>query len=291
MLDFILNPIAGGKHGKKTRKVLDKIQKYLGQKCVDFKIHLTNYKGHAKSLVQSLIKKGATDIIVVGGDGTLHEAINGFENFENVNMGIIPCGTGNDFASALNIPLNTEKALDIILEQTPKHVDFMQMGDIRGLNIIGTGIDVDVLKKYEKKKKKNKFSYTSCLIKTLFDFEYTHFDADIDGQISSHHSFIACIANGKVFGGGILISPESDPTDNKLNFIAVKAVKKHKIIGKFLGLKAGKVLSFKETTHLTCQSVNIKTQKPCVVQVDGELYEDVPFNVKIVPNKLKVYRV
>lgn len=290
MLDFILNPIAGGKHGKKTRKVLSKIQKYLGEKCIDFRIHLTNYKSHAKFLVKSLIEKGATDIIVVGGDGTLHEAINGFENFENVNMGIIPCGTGNDFASALNIPLNTEKALDIILEQKPKFVDFMQMGDIRGLNVIGTGIDVDVLKKYERLKKKNKLKYTTCLIKTLFDFEYTDFDADIDGNVSPYTSFIACVANGKVFGGGIPISPQSDPTDNKLNFIAVRAVPRIKIVGKFLGLKAGKILSFKETTHLTCQSVNIKTKKPCVVQVDGELYENVPLDVKIVSNQLKIYR-
>ena len=95
MLDFILNPIAGGKHGKKTRKVLDKIQKYLGQKCVDFKIHLTNYKGHAKSLVKSLIKKGATDIIVVGGDGTLRGAKDLSDNFGIKVMGI-PCTIDND---------------------------------------------------------------------------------------------------------------------------------------------------------------------------------------------------
>lgn len=290
MLDFILNPIAGGKHGRKTRKVLAKIRKYLDEKCVDYKVHLTNFKGHAKSLVQSLIKKGSTDIIIVGGDGTLHEAINGFSDFEKVNMGIIPCGTGNDFATALNIPTNTEKALDIILEQTPKYVDFMQMGDIRGINIIGTGIDVDVLKKYDKLKKKNKFNYTTCLIRTLFDFEYTDFDADIDGKVIPYHSFIACIANGSVYGGGIPISPQSNPTDNKLNFVAVKATPRYKIIGKFLGLKAGKILSFKETDHFTCQKVNIKTSKPCIVQVDGELYEDLPLNVEIVSNKLKIYR-
>lgn len=291
MLDFILNPIAGGKHGKKTRKVVSILQKCLNQKCIDYRIHLTNYKGHAKNLTQSLIEQGATDIIVVGGDGTLHEVINGFSNFEKVNMGIIPCGTGNDFAIALNIPLDTEKALDIILKQTPKFVDFMQMGDIRGINIIGTGIDVDVLNRYEKVKKKNKLQYTTCLIKTLFNFDYTNFTAEIDGKTIPYRSFIACIANGRQYGGGIPISPASDPTDNKLNFIAVKAMPKLKIIGAFPKLKSGKILKFKETEHFTCQSVNVITEKPCAINVDGELYQDVALNVQIVSNKLKVYRV
>ena len=148
MLDFIVNPIAGGKHGKKTRKTVALIENLLKQKNVEYCLHITNHKMHALSLTKTLIERGATDIIVVGGDGTLHEVINGFSNFENVNLGLIPCGTGNDFASALNIPLNPEKALEIILTSQPKYVDFMQMPTVRVINIIGAGIVVDVLKRY-----------------------------------------------------------------------------------------------------------------------------------------------
>lgn len=290
MLDFIINPIAGGKHGKKTRKVASVLEQVLKTKKVEYRFHLTTNKGHAKELTKILISRGATDIIVVGGDGTLHEVINGFSNFDNVNLGLIPCGTGNDFASAVNIPLDPEKALNIILDEKPKHVDFMQLGKIRGINIIGTGIDVDVLKRYNNLKKKNKFNYTTCLIKTLFNFKYTDFCAEIDGETKNYRSFIACIANGSVYGGGIPICPPANPTDGKLNFVAVKSMAKLKIIGAFLKLKKGKVLSLKQAEHFECQNVSIKTDLPCTINVDGELYENLPFDVKIISNTLKMYR-
>ncbi len=290
MLDFIINPIAGGKHGKKTRKTVFQLEAILKERKIEYTLHITNYKGHAKNLTEVLIKRGATDIVVVGGDGTLHEVINGFSSFENVNLGLIPCGTGNDFAKALNIPLNPEKALSIILNSQPKYVDFMQMPTVRGINIIGTGIDVDVLKRYESLKKKNKFNYTTCLIKTLFNFDYTNFTAELDGKPQDYRSFIACIANGSVYGGGIPICPIANPTDNKLNFVAVSSMAKIKIIGAFLKLKRGKILTMKQAKHYTCENVKIQTEKPCTVNVDGELYENIPFEVKVVSNTLKMYR-
>ena len=290
MLDFIINPTAGGKHGKKIKKVVGIIENILKEKNVDYCLHFTAYKGHAKVLTEELISKKATDIIVVGGDGTLHEVVNGFTDF-SVNLGLVPCGTGNDFASALGIPLCPEKAIDIILNQTPKYVDFIQLPKVRGINIVGTGIDVDVLKRYEKLKRKNKFNYTTCLIKTLFSFEYTDFTAKIDDKEIPYRSFIACIANGNVYGGGIPICPIAKPTDNKLNFVAVKSMAKLKIIGAFLKLKKGKVLSLKQAEHFECQNVEIITDKPCTINVDGELYQDMPCSAKIISNQLKMYRV
>ncbi len=290
MLDFIVNPIAGGKHGRKTRKTVAVIQSVLSQRKVEFNIHFTRHKGHAKELTEHLIKKGATDIIVVGGDGTLHEVINGFSNFDKVNLGLIPCGTGNDFASAVKIPLDPEKALQIILDNPARYTDFMQMPSVRGINVIGTGIDVDVLKKYESLKKKSKFAYTKCLIKTLFDFEFTDFTADIDGEISSHRSFIAAVANGHVFGGGLAVCPIADPSDKQLNFVAVSELKGLKIVKAFLKLKAGKILKLKQATTKPLKHIRITPTKPCTVNVDGELYEGIDFEVEIVSDTLKMYR-
>ena len=290
MLDFIINPIAGGKHGKKTRKTVSALETRLNQRGVKYNIHITSYKGHAKDLTEKLIKKGATDIICVGGDGTLHEVINGFCHFDRANLGLIPCGTGNDFASALNIPTDPVKALDLILDSQPKFTDFMQMPTVRGINVIGTGIDVDVLKRYNKLKKKNKFGYTMSLIKTLFKFDYAEFSAEFDGEKDDYVSFIAAVANGNVFGGGIPICPPANPTDKKFDFVAVRAIRKIGIIKAFLKLKAGKVLSLKTAEHHACKEIKINTKTPCTVNVDGELYENIPFEVKIVSDTLKMYR-
>ena len=290
MLDLIINPIAGGKRGKKMLKNVALIENRLRERGAEFTLHFSSNKGDVTKLTKSLIESGATDIIAVGGDGTLHEVINGFSDFDKVSLGIIPCGTGNDFANALHLPLDVVKAVDVILDNTPKFTDFMQMPTVRGLNVIGMGIDVDVLKRYEKLKKKSKFGYTSSLIKTLCVFKCIKFDALFNGQDKSYYSFIACVANGNVFGGGIPICPTASPFDGKLDFIAVDAMNKLKIINAFIKLKKSKILTLKQTHHHNTEEVEIKVNCPYTVNVDGELYENIPFKVNVVSNTLRVYR-
>lgn len=292
MLNLLVNPIAGGKHGKIMLKNLAAIEKRLTEKGVLYKVYRTEKSGDATRLTKEIISGGADNVIVVGGDGTLHETINGFSDFDKVALGVIPCGTGNDFAAALNVPEDPVKAVDIILEETPKFTDFMQMPTVRGLNIIGTGIDVDVLKYYAAAKKKTKLTYTKCLIKALAKFKYLNFAASADGgEKKNYTSFIACVANGHRYGGGVPICPAANPADKKLDFVAVKNINKIKLIFAFLKLKAGKILSFKETTHFNTTSVEITPESEhYTVNVDGELYEDIPFKVDIVSDKLRVFR-
>lgn len=292
MLDFIMNLNASGRKGKKLKRVLSALKKRLNERAVLYKFHCTRYRRHAVTLTEELIKNGATDIIVVGGDGTLHEVINGFCNFDKANLGLIPCGTGNDFANALHLPEDPVKALDLILDGEPKYTDFMQMPSVRGINIIGMGIDVDVLKKYENLRKKTRFGYTKCLIKTLFNFKCSEFDAIINGEKKHYRSLIAAIANGITYGGGMPICPVADPSDNKLDVVTIDNVKGLKIIGAFLKLKQGKILSLKQTTHTTTtETIKIlPSEEHYTVQVDGELYNDIPFEVKLVSNTLKMYR-
>ncbi len=291
MLDFIVNPLAGGASGKRSKKAIELIKNKLHELKVDYKFHFTTKPKHATEITKDLIEAGATDIIVIGGDGTIHEALNGFSNFDKVNLGIIPCGTGNDFADALNISLDVLEALDVILNGKPQYVDFMQTPTVRGLNVIGTGLDVEVLNKYHKLKKKTKFGYTRCLIKSLFSFEYSNFTATVDGVGEGKiRSFIAVVANGHRFGGGLEICPPATPIDKKLDFLTVSEMPKLKIIKAFAKLKRGKLLSLNETTHKTAEKVIINSDKPIILNVDGELYENAPFEVQIVSDTLKVYR-
>lgn len=288
--DFIVNPSAGGHHGKKIKKALNLIEEHLNLLGIKYVIHKTNTRGHATELTRSLIASGSTEIIAVGGDGTIHEVINGFHNFENVNFGIIPCGTGNDFAHAVGLSLDPVRALDVILKGDAKYTDFMQLEGVRGLNVVGMGVDVEVLKKYSKLKKKTKFGYTSCLLRTIFTYKCIGFKSKINEQESTHKAFIACVANGSVFGGGIPICPIAKPTDNKLDFVAVDEIKGLKMIGALLKLKKGKILDLTQSHHELVDSVEVITDLPVTVNVDGELYENIPFKVEIVSNALKLYR-
>ncbi len=290
MLDLILNPTAGGHSGEKILKALFEIETHLKERDVPYNVHYATVKGQTTELTKKLISDGATDLVIMGGDGTLHAAINGFHDFDKVNMGIIPCGTGNDFAYALGIPKDPVKAIDLIIDGAPKYTDFMQMPTVRGLNVIGMGIDVEVLKRYERLKNKTKWGYTKCLIKTMFKYKAFDFIADINQDRKDYNSFIAAVANGCVFGGGIPVCPVAKVDDGKLDFVAVKGMNKLSLINAFIQLKKGKVLQLKQAMHITTDCVKVDTKLPYTVNVDGELYDDIPFEVKIVSNTLKIYR-
>ena len=291
MLNLLVNPIAGGKKGKRMIKNLALIENRLKSNNAEYAVYKTEKRGDATEITQKLINDGADNIIVVGGDGTLHEVINGFSDFDRVVLGVIPCGTGNDFAAALGIPEDPVKATDIILNGKTRFTDYMQMPTVRGLNIIGMGIDVDVLKLYAASKKKTKLTYTKCLIKALAKFKPVGFSAELDGgENVRYESFMACVANGHRYGGGLQICPVANPFDRKLDFVAVKGMGKLKIAAAVVKLKAGKVLTLKETTHKNMQTVKILPEtEHYTVNVDGELYEDIPFEVTIVSDKLRVF--
>lgn len=290
MLNFIVNPFSGGKEGKKTRKNLAEISNYLSEKNIDYNFYFTERKGHAIEITRDLIKNGATNIVAIGGDGSLHEVLNGFDNFENCAFGIIPSGTGNDFATAMGLPTNAIEALKIILETKPKYTDFIQLPNVRCLNISGVGMDVEVLKLYEQLKKKTKFGYTKCLIKTLFKFKPINFNAYFDGDKQNFTSYIACIANGTMFGGGLKICSIAKQDDGLLDFVAIGNMNKLSLINAFIKLKKGSLLKHKKIIHKTAKEITIESDLPLCVNLDGELYENIPFSAKVVHNTLKMFR-
>lgn len=292
-LDLIVNENAGGMTGENVKASLPLIKEHLASRGVKYELHFVSKPHEAKAKTSELIDNGSTIIVSVGGDGTLHEVVNGFKNFENVSLGIIPCGTGNDFATAIGLPLDVKKAIDVILDNEPKHTDFIDLGEIRGINIVGMGIDTDVLLAYHKLKKRTKAGYTKCLVKTLASYtkeKFLDFIVKTETEELNQKAFIACVCNGYKFGGGIPICPPADVSDGELDFISIGYMTRIKMISAFQKLKKGNVLKIKGSTHKKVKSISIKTTRPTFINVDGELYYDIPFNATVVSNKLRVFR-
>lgn len=225
----------------------------------------------------------------MGGDGTVNEVLNGITDFENVTLGIIPSGTGNDFASHINLPKSIPQALDIILKNEPKKTDFIELPTVRAINIVGMGIDVLVLKYYSELKKKTKAGYYKCFVKALKNYECRKMRITADEEISEGKVFLTCVANGTTFGGGIKICPNANCEDGKLNVLRVAKITGLKVLGALMKVKKGKVLELKETRETLTKNVSIEGEEN-LIQVDGELYENIPFNVQIVSDKLKMFR-
>lgn len=287
MIHFIVNPKAN--RGKISKRVT-LLERLLHEKNVKYAIHYTTARGVATELAREFSKEPNSTVVAVGGDGTVNEVLNGL-NTENVKFGIIPSGTGNDFISCAKIPTDTEKALELILNGEAKPTDFMVCDGVRGLNVIGTGIDVDILNRCRKSKiLRGKLQYIASLIISLIKFKFYKFFIEKDGEKLEKEGLIVAVGNGTQFGGGIRICPKAVIDDGELDFVVAGKLKKRKIPGAFIKLMKGKVLELDFTSFERRKRVEIDFDKPVTIQIDGELYDGLKFDVSVVEGGIKIFR-
>ena len=287
MFDFIVNPTAKNGRGE---TIISDLERILKEKGAEYRIHKTNAPKHATEIARELCENGAENIVAVGGDGTIHEVLNGLDT-AMANFGIIPCGSGNDFIAAAKIPLDIEEAVNVILSCEPKPTDYMVCDGVKGINIIGTGIDVDILKRCKRSKiLKGKLQYVISLVISLLKFRFYRFTANANGRSENREALIACVGNGSQFGGGIRMCPGAVIDDGKLDFVVAGKLKKIRIPFAFVKLLKGKILEQDFTTKEMVESVKLDFDEPITIQIDGELYDDLKFDLSVKKGELKLFR-
>ena len=289
MLRFIYNPIAGKGKAPRFREALEPRMQALG---VEYEFHDTRRRGDSAAIARALTNGGAeTDIVAMGGDGTLHGVLNGIADPSKVRLGIIPCGSGNDFAAMAGIPLSPEGALDVLLKGEARPTDFLDCSGVRGINAIGTGIDVDILRRYARMKVlKGSAAYLASLILTLLAYKPYRFSVETGDGPVRHSAFIACAGNGQCIGGGIPICPTAQIDDGLMDVVIVDDISRGKIPFAFMKLMKRKILELPTATHLRVDHLKITSDAPMPVQIDGEIYEDLPFDLRVVSGALRVFR-
>lgn len=285
--------IANETHLKgKDAKKLDEVKKVFEAAGKEYEILLTKQAGDAKAHAERITASGGKHtLIAMGGDGTLHDIINGFNDFENCALGLIPFGTGNDFAESAGIPIDVKAAAEIIAFREPQTIDYIQLSSgLRSINSVGMGIDVDVLKRTYAGKNRGRSKYLKALISSLIHFKSCNFTVKYNGREEKHFGLIAAVGNGKQFGGGIKLFPDAEIDDGYLDLFIVDYISKRKIPAAFIKLMRGKVNSIKEAIAVRVKEVEFVTDSEnFTIQAEGELYENVPVNAHIVSGQLKFY--
>ena len=155
-LHIIFNPCAN--HGKAPH-LMKRLERYMKHNHIKYYLHATQYATHATDIARDLTSKpgGKIHIMSVGGDGTANEILNGIVNFDNLIFSIIPAGSGNDFIK--NFSESYADPVDVLQrqidnEKNAKYIDFIDVnnGKVRALNVLGCGIDTDILERYNSKK-------------------------------------------------------------------------------------------------------------------------------------------
>ncbi len=302
MYHIIVNPQAGK---NKTLKALETVKEVFEKYGTQYVVHKGEHVGSARGIASAITKsptvnvsvddllqeerkKERTKVIILGGDGTVHEVLNGID-VDNCEVGIIPSGTGNDFASAIGIPENVEEATKIILERPAKDTDYLEIDGVRCMNIAGVGIDVDVLNRYKNCKKHSKFTYLKSLIKSVFSYKGITITFERDGKEETHDAFIATACNGVQFGGGMRICPIAEADDGLLDVTVVDFVKGLPVVKALMKLLRGKILEYPKTHHFRCEEISFASSEPMIMQLDGEIYENLRFDVKV-KRGLKIFR-
>lgn len=288
MYHIIVNP-QGGKG--KSLKALTTVEEIFKNNNAQYVVHKTKYAGHATEIARELSKTPDTNIVVMGGDGSFHEVLCGIDNFDNVTLGLVACGSGNDFIKKSGHSTNVKEAVQTILNGKVGFVDYMELGKYRCLNVGGGGMDVDVLLKYANcKTLKGKAAYYYSLFYTLLHTRFHHLRITADGVTKDTSVFMIGVGNGGFIGGGIPICPNAIVDDGLLNVGYVSEMKKSKIIFRLFKFLKGKHVGTDWGGEYTAKKVTIEALDDSRFELDGEIIEDTKLDIEVVHNKLKMFR-
>ncbi len=283
---FIVNPIAGK---GRALELIPKIKESFNKENIDYKIKVTKQKGEGEKLAREGIKEGFNHIIAVGGDGTAYEVVNGIRG-EKVVLGILPAGTGNDFARMLKLPKDYNEILETIKASQKKKIDIGLINDRYFLNCSSVGIDAEIVKETEKIKKyvSGTLAYVIGVLKTLVRYRYKDVSIEIDGKRMKRDIELIAVGNGKYYGGGMKINPMADLDDGFLDICLVNKISKIKFALLFLTVFKGKHLGIKEVESLRGKEIKIFGDKDLMLNADGDIIGTTPVEIKIEKRAIEV---
>lgn len=285
MLNVIVNQQA-----RRVEKLVAKTEERLTAAGVAYRVFYTDKPGAAMKYARSLSAAGGTEFLVVGGDGTVNEVLSGLTDPAACTLAMLPAGTGNDFAAAAGIPVGL-RALDLYFNGVPRPVDYIECGTRRSMNIAGTGIDVEILRRCQRMKHgTNKGKYFRALVACLLRYRGTKVRVTVNGETREYTALIAAVCNGTRLGGGIPLCPPAKIDDGQLELVIVDCPPLRTLVPELMRLMRGKLLTRPIAHHIPCSGAVIEGEGNIFVQYDGEICEEGALNARIVSGALKLYR-
>ena len=242
----------------------------------------TVFPVHAKDLAVRAGEEGYDLVVAVGGDGTIHEVVNGLMQIpadKRPRLGMIPYGSGNDFSHALGIDSRPSYAIQKIFNGTPRSVDIGLLRDNTGreeywTNAVGVGFDATVVVRFQKMTRLRGFlAYMAAVLQTLahgLNSPHMHVQTDREVWVDDVLMLVAC--NGNREGGGFLVAPEARPDDGVLHYAWIQRVSRLMVMRILPEVMKGTHERFPQVSIGQFERMHIQSDEPLNIHTDGEIY-------------------
>jgi YegS/Rv2252/BmrU family lipid kinase len=298
---LILNPIADMGRAWKVANDLRPIVAEYGR--ADWSG--TVYPGHATELARQAAIDGYDMVVALGGDGTVHEVVNGLMQApaeKHPVLGVVPVGSGNDFAHAIGIPMQSDHALAQAFNGEPSGVDIGLMTDEHGRkeyfdNTVGIGFDAVVtIRSHRLPIVRGFLMYLTAVVQTiLLNHEPVHMKIKTDEEQWEQGTIMLTVCNGPREGGGFLVAPDARPNDGILHFATITQCSRLTMFRLIPEVMNGTHGRFKQVKLGACKKFSLVADKPMYIHTDGEIYTSFGSNLRgltfeVLPGALKVVK-
>jgi YegS/Rv2252/BmrU family lipid kinase len=281
----IINPASGT---SKKQDLPHKIAEKFDARKFDVHIFVTGYAGHGYEIAKQAIADKAKYVIAVGGDGTVNEIAGALVN-SDIALGIIPMGSGNGLGRDLNIPIDFEKALNVITEENIIDIDYGKVNDKIFFCTCGMGFDAEVAAKASGKKSRGSFMYFKNMLETFFRQKPERYEIICPQGTIEDKAFVVTCANASQYGYNAHIAPHADIQDGMMNIAILKPLTMLDIPQTSLQLFTKKIGENSKMTELITNKATIRREREGLIHIDGDpIKMGTEINVEIIPLGLKV---
>jgi YegS/Rv2252/BmrU family lipid kinase len=292
MFHLIHNPYA---HRGRSKEYLEAFLNLLDAEGREYALYSTTGKNHATEITKEIIAAGGRNIIILGGDGTVHEVVNGFGQEDDVVFGILPAGTGNDVANMLGQPFgeaNVRAAAQAILDGNVKPVDFIKENESGEQSVLffSYGIAAQMVILMDKFAKKNKATYYRAMMMIMFGLKAATYHFSVDGgETQTVKADFLGLHNCIHGGGGMTLAHDAIIDDGYVELFVVENRSMIRRILNFISILTGKIHLQPNVRLIKVKKVVIDSPDDNYCCVAGEIRRVNRLDLEVVEKGLKVF--
>jgi YegS/Rv2252/BmrU family lipid kinase len=261
---------------------------------------ISERRGQLGELARDAAARGARLLVVVGGDGSINEVVNGLVDVDDPPpVALLPRGTGGDFVRSFGIPSNVERGVETALRGEERTIDLGRVtyrswdgheASAVFANVASAGMSGAIAQRANDTSKAlgAKASYLWATFAVFAGWSAVETRLAVDGETRSGRMFDVVVANGRYFGGGMKMCPEAEPDDGLLDVVAIGDVTKRDLVMTMPKIYRGTHLPHPRAEAFRGRVVTVETDEPVPVELDGEQPGTTPARFEVLPAALRL---